>query len=384
MPVRPGDLTLAHVQAFVDAVVTVDDPAIIDAVLWIFANAKIVAEPSGAATTAAVLTGAVDAAVSDRRADRRHRQRRQHVAGDAERAGIADVGAGTDQDRSGTGRIEDPRSEDLEIADSIPDPEPRVPSPESRRAKAPMIERFEMERMQSTWENVVDYDMSESGVRPLTLRELVAMGFDLDAFLDQPLGYSQSNGTIELREQLAAPLSGRHRRQHRGHQRHVRGQLPRRPEPAAARRRGRDGGAELHAAARRGAQPRRHRPDVPAAAGHRLGAGLGRVRGARSRAGRASCICRIPTTRPARCCPTSAMRRIVDRCATTGTWLLADEVYLGAEIDRPRTAELLGARRSRGRDERPVEGLRDSRRQGRLDGRPAGARSRTAGRSTTT
>ena len=42
---------------------TVDDPAIVDAVLWMFANAKIVAEPSGAATTAAVLSGAVDAAV---------------------------------------------------------------------------------------------------------------------------------------------------------------------------------------------------------------------------------------------------------------------------------------------------------------------------------
>ena len=64
MPVRPGDLTFAHVQAFVDAVVTVEDPAIVDAVLWIFANAKIVAEPSGAATTAAVLGGAVDAAVT--------------------------------------------------------------------------------------------------------------------------------------------------------------------------------------------------------------------------------------------------------------------------------------------------------------------------------
>jgi len=60
------------------------------------------------------------------------------------------------------------------------------------------IELFEMERMQSTWENLVDYDMSESGVRPLTLRELTAMGFDLDRFLDEPLGYSQSNGTIEI------------------------------------------------------------------------------------------------------------------------------------------------------------------------------------------
>ena len=63
MPVRPGDLTFAHVQQFVDRVVTVDDPTIIEAVLWIFANAKIVAEPSGAATTAAVLSGALDAAV---------------------------------------------------------------------------------------------------------------------------------------------------------------------------------------------------------------------------------------------------------------------------------------------------------------------------------
>jgi threonine dehydratase len=64
MPVRPGDLTLTHVQEFVDAVVTVEDEAIVDAVLWIFEHAKIVAEPSGAAATAAVLTGAVDAALT--------------------------------------------------------------------------------------------------------------------------------------------------------------------------------------------------------------------------------------------------------------------------------------------------------------------------------
>src|SRR4051812_47160785 len=70
------------------------------------------------------------------------------------------------------------------------------------------IETFEMERMQSTWENLVDYDMSESGVRPLTLRELTAMGFDLESFLDVPLGYSQSNGTIELRERIAALYPG--------------------------------------------------------------------------------------------------------------------------------------------------------------------------------
>jgi threonine dehydratase len=56
MPVRPGDLTFAHVRRFVDRIVTVTDLQIVDAVLWLFSNAKIVAEPSGAASVAAALT----------------------------------------------------------------------------------------------------------------------------------------------------------------------------------------------------------------------------------------------------------------------------------------------------------------------------------------
>lgn len=64
MPVRPGDLTFAHVQAYVDAVVTVEDRAIADAVRWTFLEAKIVAEPSGAAAVAAVRSGALDAVLS--------------------------------------------------------------------------------------------------------------------------------------------------------------------------------------------------------------------------------------------------------------------------------------------------------------------------------
>jgi aspartate/methionine/tyrosine aminotransferase len=36
------------------------------------------------------------------------------------------------------------------------------------------------------------------------------------------------------------------------------------------------------------------------------------------------------------------MARIVERCEHTGTWLLADEVYLGAEINRPRTRSFWG------------------------------------------
>jgi threonine dehydratase len=60
MPVRPGDITFAHVQTFADAVVTVEDRAIVAAVVWLFERAKIVAEPSGAATVAAALGGLAD------------------------------------------------------------------------------------------------------------------------------------------------------------------------------------------------------------------------------------------------------------------------------------------------------------------------------------
>ena len=50
--------------------------------------------------------------------------------------------------------------------------------------------------------------MSESGVRPVSLREMGEMGLDLETILNMPLGYSQSNGTIPLRESLAASYPG--------------------------------------------------------------------------------------------------------------------------------------------------------------------------------
>jgi aspartate/methionine/tyrosine aminotransferase len=70
------------------------------------------------------------------------------------------------------------------------------------------IELFEMERMQSTYENVVEIDLSESGVRAVTLQELRDLGFDLEGVLDTPLSYSQGNGTIELRELLSRHYEG--------------------------------------------------------------------------------------------------------------------------------------------------------------------------------
>lgn len=73
---------------------------------------------------------------------------------------------------------------------------------------AVQLEQFAMERMQSTYENLVDYNLSESGVRPLTPRELLIDRAALDALLDHPLVYTQSNGTVALREAVAAMYPG--------------------------------------------------------------------------------------------------------------------------------------------------------------------------------
>jgi aspartate/methionine/tyrosine aminotransferase len=69
------------------------------------------------------------------------------------------------------------------------------------------IEQFKMERMQSTWENVVDYNLSESGVHPLSLQELVAEK-ELQEILRLELGYTQTNGTPPLRENIARLYPG--------------------------------------------------------------------------------------------------------------------------------------------------------------------------------
>ena len=69
------------------------------------------------------------------------------------------------------------------------------------------IEVFKMERMQSVWENVVDINLSESGVHPLTPRGLVSKK-EIESLLGVELGYSQTNGTPELREEIALLYPG--------------------------------------------------------------------------------------------------------------------------------------------------------------------------------
>ncbi len=62
LPVRAGELTFRHMQALADGVVTVDDDAILAATRLLLHQHHLVVEFSGAATTAALRSGAVDVA----------------------------------------------------------------------------------------------------------------------------------------------------------------------------------------------------------------------------------------------------------------------------------------------------------------------------------
>jgi threonine dehydratase len=59
MSIRIGTVPFAHHEAFLDDVVTVDDDAIVRAMRHLIDRCKLVAEPSGAITVAALMEGRV-------------------------------------------------------------------------------------------------------------------------------------------------------------------------------------------------------------------------------------------------------------------------------------------------------------------------------------
>ena len=73
----------------------------------------------------------------------------------------------------------------------------------------PQFKPFVMEQMMSEWENTVDINLSESGVHPMTLGELLALdGREPADLADIGFFYPQANGTVELRESIAAMYPG--------------------------------------------------------------------------------------------------------------------------------------------------------------------------------
>lgn len=70
------------------------------------------------------------------------------------------------------------------------------------------LEPFAMERLQSIWENRVAWNLSESGVHPLRVEELADTQEYRSAVFAQELGYTQTNGTPDLRASIAALYPG--------------------------------------------------------------------------------------------------------------------------------------------------------------------------------
>ena len=63
---------------------------------------------------------------------------------------------------------------------------------------------FAQERVMSKWENVVEYNLGDSGVHPMTTKELVDDPKVIEELLATELHHPQANGILELRERIAA------------------------------------------------------------------------------------------------------------------------------------------------------------------------------------
>jgi aspartate/methionine/tyrosine aminotransferase len=72
----------------------------------------------------------------------------------------------------------------------------------------PAFQPFELERMMSKWENFVEYNLTESGVHPLTVAELIGGPAGYEDLMATELNYPQTNGILELRQNISALYPG--------------------------------------------------------------------------------------------------------------------------------------------------------------------------------
>ena len=198
---------------------------------------------------------------------------------------------------------------------------------------------FAMERWQSTFEHRVDFNLSESGVHPLNLAELFEL-IDLDPN-DVHLEYSQSDGSDEFKERIAALYEGAT------------------PDNIVAT----TGGAEanyivLWSLLSEGDCVVALEPTYGQTPG--LARGLGAdvtsfalkendgwqpSPGAASRHitdGTRLVIVTNPNNPTGAVLTSDAMDEIVAAAEEVGAWILADEVYAGAEVEGPETPSFWG------------------------------------------
>ena len=69
------------------------------------------------------------------------------------------------------------------------------------------IESFELERIQSIYENSVDVNLTESGIEPMSLKELMSES-ELEELVNIPMGYGYTQGSPELREKISSLYKG--------------------------------------------------------------------------------------------------------------------------------------------------------------------------------
>jgi hypothetical protein len=201
------------------------------------------------------------------------------------------------------------------------------------------LPEFEMERMQSTWEHRVRYDLSESGVEPLTLSEVTTV---LDAAVgDVRLGYADGRGREATRAAVAAIHDGAS----------VDNVLVTSGTSEAnflamttLVERGDDVAIvlpnymQVHGLARGlGASVREvwlHEDE-----GWRLD--LDRLRSAMTPRTKLICVC-TPNNPTGQILSTEDLDAIVEIARGAGAWILSDEVYRGAELDGVESATVWG------------------------------------------
>ncbi|HIC27657.1 MAG TPA: aspartate aminotransferase, partial [Gammaproteobacteria bacterium] len=61
---------------------------------------------------------------------------------------------------------------------------------------------FELERIQSLYENSVEVNLTESGVEPLSLKELMNAE-ELEELINIPIGYGYTQGSPLLRQRIS-------------------------------------------------------------------------------------------------------------------------------------------------------------------------------------
>jgi aspartate/methionine/tyrosine aminotransferase len=202
---------------------------------------------------------------------------------------------------------------------------------------------FDLERWQSTWEHRVRFNLSESGVHPLAVQELLGLaGASAAPLLAVRLGYSQSNGTDLLRGRIAALYPGAAPEQvlvtngsseanfaicwrllEPGDK--VAIMLPNYLQTWGLAR---NFGAEVrpfHLHEKQGWEPSLDEIRSAIAPGTKL------------------VVVTNPHNPTGHVLSDEARRAIIERSAEVGAWLLADEVYQGAELDSHATQSFWGS-----------------------------------------